>query len=373
VGRIAEALSGLRLQPKQIADKSNLPLTRVEEILGGAPVALNELRAISTGLRLPLHLLARGPEAAEFPSTLRPLFRDTIRDGAGYDITVAKIATFVEAALEILPQRSSPPPLARDVAVGPPSYVEADRAAKFCRELLYPTRVDEPATDLPHIIGNLEGVVLSRLLFSRYEGVSIAHGNYVFIFVSPRFLGRMLFTVGHEWGHVIANHLREKGAMFERPSAIGSFGHGSKQEAFVDAFASCFLLPDVGVAKALRAFKEYYELPADGLSDFEILLLARFFGVSFDVAARRLEDLEIMPRGAGYSLSQRLKKEFGSPEKRADELGVPPRRKIEIPALSGELAEAVSRKINIGEVSLGWAADRLGLSIGEIMAANTRP
>ncbi|GGD91306.1 hypothetical protein GCM10011515_08700 [Tsuneonella deserti] len=138
----------------------------------------------------------------------------------------------------------------------------------------------------------------------------------------------------------------------------------------VDAFASCLLLPDRGVAKALRMFKAHYNVQVPAISDFEILLLARFFGVSFDVAARRCEDLELIPRGAGFALSGRLKKEYGSAEKRADQLGVPPRAPIALPALSRQLSASVSQALEGGNVSIGWITDRLGLSIAEVLAAN---
>jgi Zn-dependent peptidase ImmA (M78 family) len=289
-----------------------------------------------------------------------------------YDVSVEKVAAFVEAALEILPPRSALPPWLLDLKAGPINYVEADRLAKLCRKSLYADREDEPAVDLPEILGGLDGVVLTRLLFSRYEGVSLIAGNYCFVFVSPRFEGRMLFTLGHELGHILAHHKKGRTALFERPSDIGTFGHGSRGEAFVDAFSSCFLLPDEGVGKALRSFREYYEITSPTISDFEILLLARFYGVSFEVAARRCEDLEILPKGLGYALAAKLKKEFGSPENRAAELGVPPRPRVRFPPVSGELAEAISQQITTGRISLGWATDRLGLSIGEVLAAHAR-
>jgi Zn-dependent peptidase ImmA (M78 family) len=369
---VAEALRGLKLSAKDIADKTQLPLARVQSILAGESAALSELRAISSGLRLPLHTLAKGQRSTDPGSRFGALFRDVSRSTSTYDVSVEKVATFVEAALEILPPRSTLPLWLSGMKPGPISYVEADRLAKLCRYSLYPQREDEPATDLPQVLGELEGVVLTRLLFSRYEGVSLVAGNYCFIFVSPRFEGRMLFTLGHELGHILAHHREGHAALFERPSDIATFGHGSRGEAFVDAFSSCFLLPDEGVGKALHSFRQYYEISSPRMSDFEILLLARFYGVSFDVAARRCEDLEILPRGLGFALGSQLKKQFGSAEKRASELGVPPRVPIKIPPVSGELAEAISRQITTGGISLGWTTDRLGLSIGEVLAANAR-
>src|SRR5688572_23915182 len=108
MGTVAAALRGLKIGPKEIADKSQLPLERIQSILAGDGANLAELRAISAGLRLPLHALSKGPRATDPASSLSPLFRNTLRDASTYDVTVEKVATFVEAALEILPIRSAP-------------------------------------------------------------------------------------------------------------------------------------------------------------------------------------------------------------------------------------------------------------------------
>ena len=367
--QVAEALRGLQVSPEEIADRSRLSVERIREILAGNKVAVSELRAISSGLKLPMHVLARGGRPSETPM-IEPLFRAVRGSAQDFDVTVEKIATFVEAALELLPERTGLPDWLGLLDTAETSYGEADRLSKLFRELVYENPFDDPAIDLPSTLGRLEGVVVGRLLYSKYEGVSLIAGNYCFIFVSPRFQGRMLFTLGHELGHVIAHHKHGTEALFEKASDIGTFGSGSRQEAMVDAFSSCLLLPDIGVAKALRLFKSHYSIENDDLSDFEILLLARFYGVSFDVAVRRCEDLGLIPRGVGFALSSRLKREFGSPEKRADLLGIPSRREIAIPPLSRHLAAAVSRAITKGTVSTGWVTDRLGLSIGEVLASN---
>lgn len=369
MSNVADALRALKVPAQEIAEKSRLPIERIREILDGNQVALSELRAIAAGLRLPMHVLAKGERPSD-KSTIAPLFRAVRGAHQDYDVTIEKIATFVEASVEILPKRGSLPAWLQGLDAKETSYEEADRLAKQFRELVFDNPSDDPASGLPADLGSLEGVIVSRLLYSRYEGVSLIAGNYCFIFVSPRFPGRMLFTLGHELGHVIAHHKKGGEALFEKPGEIGTFGANSRQEAMVDAFASCLLLPDQGVAKALKMFKAHYQIEVPAISDFEILLLARFFGVSFDVAARRCEDLELIPRGTAFVLSGKLKKEFGSAEKRADQLGVPARAPIAMPALSRHLSAAVSRVVEGGNVSIGWITDRLGLSIAEVLAAN---
>lgn len=369
---VADALKGLKISPQQIANRSSLPLDRVKRILAGDAAAISEVRAIAAGLRVPMHLLARTRPPSDAVGA-GVLFRNTKRDDASYDLTVEKVAAFVEAALEILPTRDSPPAWMAEWRTEERSYQAADALAKRFRGMVYGDPENDPATDLIAVLGSLEGVIVGRLEHSRYEGVSLSAGNYCFIFVSPRFAGRMLFTAGHELGHVLAHHQNGHAALFERPTDIGGFGRHSREEAFVDAFASCLLLPDVGIGRSLRAFREHYKIESDSLTDLELLLLARFYGVSFDVAARRCEDLGLLPAGIGHALSKRLSAEYGSAEKRADALGLPARSGMPFPPVSPALADALSRRISLGEVSIGWAADRLGLSIGEIIASNTRP
>ena len=62
---IADALRGLQISPKEIANRSRLPIERVQAIVAGQPAAIAEVRAIALGLRVPLHLLARAQPASE--------------------------------------------------------------------------------------------------------------------------------------------------------------------------------------------------------------------------------------------------------------------------------------------------------------------
>lgn len=368
---LAAALSGLKVSPTEIAQRSRLPLPRVQQIVAGDAAAISEVRAIASGLRVPMHLLARPGRPSDAPR-VKPLFRDTSTGSAAQDLTVDKVASFVDAALSILPERASPPDWLVHFHTAERTYAEADRLAALFRALFYSDAQDEPANDLLSLLGSLEGVIVGRLNYSRYEGVSLIAGNYCFIFVSPRFQGRMLFTAAHELGHILVHHHDQGPATLDLPSDVGTFGRRSKEEAFVDAFASCLLLPDVGVARALRMFKDHFGNASDRLDDRDILLLARFYGTSFDVAARRCEDLELLPTGMAHRLTKLLRDQFVSPEKRAEQLQLPARSPIAFPPISSALADALSSRINSGDVSIGWAADRLGVSIGEIVAANTR-
>jgi Zn-dependent peptidase ImmA (M78 family) len=370
MGKVADFLQSMALPAEDIAARSRLPVERVHDLLAGAPPNLSELRALSGGLGVPMRALALGRRASDRDDELGVLFRTAVRDTDQFERTVEDVASFVDAALEIMPPRARMPDWLEDFATREETYQEAHRLASLFRETFLLERGDEPLTDLADILVNQLSCIVSQLRFSRYEGASLLTSGYAFIFVSPRFAGRMLFTLAHELGHLVAHREPEPAAVFERVSQIIQANRASRRERFVDAFASILLLPDRGVGMGLRKIRELFHVTSPSIGDVEILWLSRFFGVSFAVAARRCEDLELLPPGGAVALTSRLKKDFGSPERRAEELGLPPRAEVRIPRISSNLMSAIVRKIDSGEISIGWAAERFGLSIDELYKAH---
>jgi Zn-dependent peptidase ImmA (M78 family) len=286
--------------------------------------------------------------------------------------TVDFVAGFVEAALRVLPRRGGPPDWLGELRLAEQTFPEAHRLAHRFRALFLPQRPDDPLIDLPQVLADAAGVVIGGLRLSRYEGASVVTGGYGFVFVSPRFPARMLFTLAHEIGHIVAHHGRGDTAVFDSTKQIGAWRHRTLDERFVDAFASVLLLPERGVALALKAIRQALGVSSGDIGDVQILYLARFFGVSFEVAARRCEQLELLPEGGAISLTEALRRDFGSPEKRAEELGLPPRPEIRLPKVSDNLLLPLVAQIETGTVSAGWAAERFGLSIGELFDAHAR-
>ena len=369
MSRLSETLRGLGLTADQIASKTRLAPERVRAILRGEEAPMSELRTISTGLRIPLRILASGKRSSDDSERLGLLFRSVRQTHPGYDVTVERIATFVEAAVRVLPPADSLPLWLDDFIVRDETYEEAARLALLFRSIFCADRMDDPLHHLPQLLDQA-GIVTARLRFSQYEGVSLIAENHCFIFVSPRFVGRMLFTLAHELGHIIAHHREGHAPIFERASHIGSFKKRTRSEGFVDAFASNLLLPDTAIARALQTIRDHFHIRSPVIGDLEILFVARYFGVSFDVAARRCEELELLPPGGAASLSETLKKEYGSPEKRADAIGLPERPAVRFPPVSEQLGKAIGQAINRADISIGWAADRFGLSLGEILASH---
>ena len=362
---VARLLENCAIAPDEIARRSDLDLVRIHEILSGARLTMGELRALSSGLKIPLHAFSRGILASTRSDKLRALYR-TGRQHDDFSPPVERIAEYVTSALRILPKAAHSEAWFCDFHAQEMTYAEAHRLAGQFRTAFFPDRPDDPVLDLPNILSQQGLAHLSLLSKSRIEGASVTIAGYAFIFLSPRFPGRMLFTLAHELGHVVAEHGEEGTAVFERSSQIGGLRRKRKNELFVDAFASLLLMPDRGVGRFLHTIRETLEISSSSIGDIELLLLARYYGVSFDVAARRCEDLRLLPEGAAWAMSRQLKKEFGSAEKRAERAGLPARQEIEFPRISTQLLNGVVRSINEGEVSAGWAADRFGFSIGEL-------
>lgn len=363
--RVARLLREQPLTAEDIAARSHLPHQRVRELLDGAEPSMAELRALSKGLRIPLYAFSRGHTLSFGQYDRRTLFRATEQTGT-FQPPIEYIADYVISATQLLPKRTSIPEWLRHFSVKDETYLEAHRLANLFREIFYSTRIDEPILDLPVLLSTNGFTHISMLRKSRYEGASVAVDGYAFIFISPRFQGRMLFTLAHELGHIVAHHTGQAFAIYERASQIGSPTTTSRSERFVDAFASVLLVPDRGVGKFLQTTRRTLGLKSRELGDIEILLMARYFGVSFDVAARRCEDLGLVPKGGSYAMSRVLKKNYGSPEKRADDAGLPPRPNIEFPKISSSLLSVVVEGISAGNISTGWATSKFGLSVGEL-------
>lgn len=371
--RISNVLDALDFSDEEIAERTRLRLERVREILNGAPVNQSELRALSAGLKIPLKTFAVGTAAVSRRDKLGLLFREAkLEKSRGYEGTIENVIAFIEGALEILPPRTSLPEWLKTYDLEEESYSEAYRLAGQFREQFYPRNLEEPAFDLPQVLSDDASIIISKLKHARYEGASVIAGGYCFIVFSPRFPGRMLFTLAHELGHILAHHPEGGIAVFDKPTQIGGIKRKSKSEAFADAFASILLLPDQGVGITLKKIRDLYKIETDEVGDVEILVLARMYGVSFEVAARRCEDLDLLPTGGARSLYEYLVKNHGSPERRADELELPARNIPEFPSTSSNLLNFLIEKVASGQVSIGWATDRLGLSVDEIYTWHAR-
>ncbi|MEO1311824.1 MAG: ImmA/IrrE family metallo-endopeptidase [Pseudomonadota bacterium] len=362
----ADILARISLSDDQLSEKSGIDVDRIQEIRAGGQASLSELRTLASGLGVSLASLVTASSADDADKPL--LFRRTGNQTSELDRARTQVWGYVFAALEFLPKQPTNHIFVRTT---PPdeTYETAARLANSVRELLAPGRLFDPMADLVELVGAKAGVIVAPLRKSRFEGASLLVKGRPFIFVSPRFTGRMLFTIAHELGHLIAHHPFQSEAIFEKSSEIG--GRRQRQrEAFVDAFASALLMPTEGVARMLGQVRKHLGVSSDKVGDIEILLLARFYGVSFDVAARRLEGLDIIPPGAAQSLADKIKAEFGSPEKRAEQAKLPPRTEITLHQISPILLDAILPELEAGKISAGWISNQFGVSAHQLFNAH---
>lgn len=134
-------------------------------------------------------------------------------------------------------------------------------------------------------------------------------------------------------------------------------GAVSPSERFADLTASAFLMP----ASAVR--RRFAETCADGgtFSARHLILLAHAFYVSPEAMCRRLEDLELLPRGTFEVLRERgfgqqtVRAVLGDRDREDESLPVPPR-----------LGLLVAEASCLGLVSEGQLADMLALDRVEI-------
>jgi len=213
------------------------------------------------------------------------------------------------------------------------------------------------------------------LLFSRdpsIEGVSAIVDGYAIVNIGPRaFKPRMLFTIAHELGHLVAHHdRRAQGYAHLDKEADWSSSPRRTEEKFADAFASSILLPQHGVLSALKVVREHLGISQQPLGAAEIAWIAHLFHVSFEVAARRFETFGLLPTSGARAFYQRLQDDLKNPEKFAADVGVPPRRELNIETTPALMRSAAAR-VRGGTLSLGKAAELLNVPVSAIVVANS--
>jgi Zn-dependent peptidase ImmA (M78 family) len=362
--RLTQFIANADIREK-LSRSADIDPRRLAELAADAEPSMSEVRALARALKVdPAELLGTDKQdQVDF------LFRDTAAKSD--PATVSKLSNRIAWSLDLLPDREVAGPWwlgqfdrrAND-------FETADRNANQFRRLFFDNDQVSPFFHLPSLTANTLGILVFLVRIAGIDGASAIFGGIPFVFLAEQFRPRMLFTLAHEIGHLIAHH--EVGQAFavvdfsaERPrkrkNALESYAH---------AFASALLMPSRGVAIALEQIRGLGKRGGEPIGDIELLLLSRIFGVSFYAAARRCEDLSLLPRGGAASLDHAIRKEFGSPEKRAESLNLPPRPEIRFPRVPEPLLASVIDRVRAGEISIGKASEVLGFSISELIDAN---
>jgi Zn-dependent peptidase ImmA (M78 family) len=361
--------TGLSLD--DLSSTADISRQRLAELSEGAEPSLSEVRRIAEGLGMSISELT---VADHDQDKTELLFRNTLRQRPEqYESAVTTFSRRIASSLKLLGGTEEVPSWI-SFGIEKMTYEEAELRAEAFRDRFAGGNQVGPLLNLPKIALEEMRVLLFVVPKQKVDGATALVEGRPFIFVSPRFPARMLFTLAHEIGHLtMSPYASPEYANVDGENQTGKIRRSSrKEEAFVDAFASCLLLPRAGVGITLKKLREMAEIQSAEIGDIEVLYLARIFGVSFQVAARRCEDLALLPEGGAVSLYETLRKKHGSPEKRAEEVGVPPRPSVEFPSVPRELLETSIKRISSGDLSVGRAASYIGCSISDIFDAHAK-
>jgi Zn-dependent peptidase ImmA (M78 family) len=354
-----------RAKDNLLSERTGISRERISMLETSAEPDLNELRVLANFFRVDLRDL--------LPSHPRHQSVDLLFRSGGKDIdevTSSALSRRIGSSIELLDEPAAPSWINKFRREGR-TYSDAEENAELFRNLFIGGDQVSPLYALPAIAVNEMGVLVFLIRSSRFEGASAYVNGLPFVFLAESFGPRMLFTLAHEIGHLIGHHNpHESFAVVDAQTEKRTQAHKNITEFYAHAFASCLLMPKSGIWITLRKIREMQRGSDKALGDLEILLLSRIYGVSFYAAAKRCEDLGLLPRGGAISLYETLKKEYGSPEKRADAANLPPRADVPFPKMPPALLKAATEKVRAGEISIGKASSILGLSIADLLAAN---
>lgn len=363
--RLAEILQKYPVDDR-FTIQTGISLERLLAIQRGSSATVGEAEKIAKALKIDLRELA---SASTNTGQIDFFFRDAQHKS---DFMVAtKLSSRIASSIKLLPEREIAGPwwlgqfLKNEL-----SFETAEENARTFRRLFANDDQLGPLLRLPEITVNTAGVLLFLIGSERIDGASTFVDGIPYIFLANRFPPRMLFTLAHEIGHLIVQEDIRTPSLNVDTIAERKKSAKNVLEFSAHCFASALLMPSRGVGITLQQIRAHNRSEGQELGDLEISFLARIYGVSFYVAARRCEDLKLLPRGGAASLEHALRRKFGSAEKRGELAHLPPRPEISFPVVPEPLLVSAIEKIRAGDISIGKASEALGISVLDLLKVN---
>ncbi|WP_159660131.1 ImmA/IrrE family metallo-endopeptidase [Alcanivorax xiamenensis] len=354
----------------EISASLGVKVETIEALLTGENVALGEARKVAEALGLSLSVLAemrKSDSARDFEFFFR---RANPKAPPKEIIDIKRYENLIGAASAFLDDGNNADWIG---CFYEDRLADYEEMASFIRNEVLEVDLVSPLSNLPFLLDKI-GVYSFVTRSTFFEGVSVYYSRRPYIFISPRFSGRMLFTLAHEFSHLLLHvDPGEDSGVFDeyREKDMPSFAESKMIEREADILASSLLLPARGVGLCLKKIREVLKsTDSENIGDIEILYLANIYGVSFEVAGYRLERLGVLPAGGTMALVQHIRKQHGSPEKRAEAAGLPARPEFKMPQIPISIVKSAIGKISAGEFSLGFVREKLELPIKSLMAAN---
>ena len=349
----------------RLAKATGIDAPRLHEISASNRATALELMKLADALGVSTSDLARpepSPQRAEF--RFRAAAKQSSTSSRVNQRTISEIAARIDGINEVVElgdQISCNWIAPQEVRQDPFALASWFRASCFGGDQV------SPMLQLARLLDSCLGVIIAVLKRSDVDGVCAVVDGTPYVFIRAQYKPRMLFTLAHELGHLLAHATGEDYASLDPIGSVSRHPQTALEEGFANAFAVELLLPRSGVGVALQQIRRAYRSEEKAIGDIEILLLSHLFGVSFEVTARRCESLELLPRGGARSLVEFITREFGSPDRRANEIGLPDRPELEFPSVSANVLRAASRAISEGEVSIGRVLDRLRIDVSALL------
>ena len=123
---------------------------------------------------------------------------------------------------------------------------------------------------------------------------------------------RRRWTMAHEYGHFLTSRFRSEITMLD-----GAYERVPAHERFADTFARSMLMPETGLR---RRFNEIARAFEGRVTAAEVCRIAHYYFVSVEAMMLRLEELQLLPRGAW----ERLRDRGFKVREAQDELGLTP-------------------------------------------------
>jgi Zn-dependent peptidase ImmA (M78 family) len=214
----------------------------------------------------------------------------------------------------------------------------------------------DPIPNLPGLIESSFGIHVVGLEQSDIAGACAIMGNSKVIFVSESSDFETLYICARQLGHLIALSARSKKGVFAVIETKDSFaGLKSPYERFADHFALELLITDRALGVSLTEIRKLLQVTNPSLGEIEMLYLARIFGVSFLMLARRCERAGLLPEGGALAFNRFLNEKFGGSESRANQLKLPARGKLMFFPISMQLA-----------IKMRWLVERRKFTLQEL-------
>ena len=366
--RLREVLQQSSIKKAKLSKRSGISPERLADLQAGQRATMKELRSIADALGLRIvdfRKVTHDDISAEL------LFRQASVGGQPIDDLVrSRLFRRIADPLSLMTTEDKTSPAWH--AMFERGEGAPERNAHIFRSMFFDDDQLSPLLSLPRVVEEKMGVILLLDKYNKIDGASGYIHGLPFIILSWRFLPRMLFTLAHEIGHLIAHHdVFTSVAIIDQDVQLAAeIADNVSIEQEANTFASFLLMPTQAVGLALKSIREVAGTTDGELGDLEIHYLARIFGTSFWAAAIRCERLGLLPAGGANALNIELAERYGSAEKRAESASLPPRPEVHFPLVPERLLHSAVKQIETGEVSVGRAAEILHLGVADIVAAH---